>query len=118
MWKADQKVYVSQKEFHILAFLMRHPNTPIAHAKLLQAVLGPRIPGELEYPRTYVRHLGKKSRKTPPGPSISLPNGGWGIASGTPRIPTHPSCQNLAYSGPVFMYFSWIPWCEPTNDRF
>ena len=92
-----------QKEFDILAFLMRHPNTPIAHAKLLQAVLGPRIHGELEYPRTYVRHLGKKSRKTPPGPSISLPNGGWGIASGTPRIPTHPSCQNLAYSAPVFM---------------
>ena len=74
MWKADQKVDVSEKKFDILAFLMRHPNTPIPHAKLLQAVLEPEYRGELEHLRSYVRHLRRKSSETPPGPSISLPN--------------------------------------------
>jgi DNA-binding response OmpR family regulator len=108
VWKADQKVHVSQKEFHILAFLMRHPNTPIPHAKLLQAVLGPRIPGELEYLRTYVRHLRKKIGQGPARPEYITEPFGWGIASGTSRIPTHPFCQNRACRSPIFMSFSWI----------
>ena len=72
VWKADQKVHVSHKEFDILAFLMRHPNTPIPHAKLLQAVWGPEYGGELEYLRTYVRHLRKKIEADPARPEYIL----------------------------------------------
>ena len=72
VWKADQRVHVSHKEFDILAFLMRHSNTPIPHAKLLQAVWGPEYGGELEYLRTYVRHLRKKIEVDPARPEYIL----------------------------------------------
>jgi hypothetical protein len=63
----------SQKEFDTLAFLMRHPNTPIPHAKL-RAVLWPRIPANWSICGPMSDTSGKKSTKIPPGPSMSLPN--------------------------------------------
>jgi len=58
--KADREVHLSQKEFDILSFLMRHQDELVAHARLLQAVWGPEYGGETEYLRTYVRSLRKK----------------------------------------------------------
>ena len=66
------EVHLSEKEFDILALLMRHPNTPIPHSKLLQAVWGPEYGGELEYLRTYVRHLRKKIEDDPARPQYIL----------------------------------------------
>ena len=51
---------------------MRHPNTPSPHAKLLQAVWGPEYGGELEYLRTYVRHLRTKIEDDPARPEYIL----------------------------------------------
>jgi len=66
------EIHLSQREFDILAYLMRHPNTPIPHARLLQAVWGPEYGGELEYLRTYIRHLRKKIEQDPAHPEYLL----------------------------------------------
>ena len=96
MWKADQKVDVSEKKFDILAFLMRHPNTPIPHAKLLQAVLEPRIPRRTGASAELRQTPPEKIERDPARPEYILTEPfGWGIASGTSRIPTHPFCQTL-----------------------
>lgn len=58
--KGGEPIRLSPKEFEILSYLMRHPNTPIPHARLLQAIWGVEYGGETEYLRTYVRHLRKK----------------------------------------------------------
>ena len=58
--KAGQEIHLSQKEFEILAFLMRHRGAPVSHARLLRAVWGPEYGGETEYLRTYIRSLRKK----------------------------------------------------------
>jgi two-component system KDP operon response regulator KdpE len=58
--KAGQEIRLSQKEFDILHYLMRHPGTTVPHARLLQAVWGPEYGGETEYLRTYVKHLRRK----------------------------------------------------------
>jgi two-component system, OmpR family, KDP operon response regulator KdpE len=70
--KSSVEVHLSQKEFDILAFLMRHPNAPIPHARLLQAVWGPEYGGELEYLRTYIRHLRMKIEQDPAHPVYLL----------------------------------------------
>jgi len=61
-------VHLSQKEFAILAFLMRHRDAPVPHARLLQAVWGPEDGGETEYLRTYVKRLRKKIELDPAKP--------------------------------------------------
>jgi two-component system, OmpR family, KDP operon response regulator KdpE len=58
--KAGAEVHLSQKEFGILEFLMRHCDTPVPHARLLQAVWGPEYGGETEYLRSYIKSLRKK----------------------------------------------------------
>jgi two-component system, OmpR family, KDP operon response regulator KdpE len=70
--KAGREVHLSQKEFDILAFLMKRPDTPIPHARLLQAVWGPEYGGETEYLRTYVRHLRKKIERDAARPEYIL----------------------------------------------
>ena len=70
--KTGVEIHLSQREFDILAYLMRHPNTPIPHARLLQAVWGPEYGGELEYLRTYIRHLRKKIEQDPARPEYLL----------------------------------------------
>jgi two-component system KDP operon response regulator KdpE len=68
LWKRGGKIRLSQKEFELLAFLMKNQGSPITHMKLLQAVWGPDYGGELEYLRTYVRMLRKKIEDDPARP--------------------------------------------------
>ena len=58
--KDGREVHLSQKEFDILAYLMQRADTPVPHARLLQAVWGPEYGGETEYLRTYIKHLRRK----------------------------------------------------------
>lgn len=58
--RAGREVHLSQKEFEILAYLMRNQGAPVSHARLLRAVWGPEYGGETEYLRTYIRSLRKK----------------------------------------------------------
>lgn len=70
--KAHQEIHLSQKEFDILLFLMRHRDGPVTHARLLQAVWGPEYGGETEYLRTYIRSLRKKIEPEPDKPRYIL----------------------------------------------
>ena len=70
--KAGQEVHLTPKEFDLLAYLMRHANTVIPGARLLQAIWGPEYGGELEYLRTYVRHLRTKIEAEPSQPRYLL----------------------------------------------
>lgn len=66
--KRGEKVRLSQKEFDLLAFMMKNQGVPISHIKLLRAVWGPQYGGELEYLRTYIRMLRKKIEDDPATP--------------------------------------------------
>jgi two-component system KDP operon response regulator KdpE len=68
LWKSDQKIRLSHKEFDLLAFLMKHQGAPVTHIKLLRGVWGPEYGGELEYLRTYIRILRKKIEDDPAKP--------------------------------------------------
>jgi two-component system KDP operon response regulator KdpE len=70
--KCGSEIHLSQKEFDILSFLMNHPDTPIPHARLLQAVWGPEYGGETEYLRTYVKHLRRKIERDAANPAYIL----------------------------------------------
>ena len=63
LWKRAEKIWLSQKEFDLLAVLMKNRGVPVTHAKLLQTVWGPEYGGELEYLRTYIHMLRKKDRE-------------------------------------------------------
>ena len=68
LWKRGEKIRMSQKEFDLLAFLMKNRGTPVTHVKLLRGVWGPEYGGELEYLRTYIRMLRKKIEDDPRKP--------------------------------------------------
>jgi two-component system KDP operon response regulator KdpE len=70
--KSGIEIHLSQKEFDILSFLMSHPDTPVPHARLLQAVWGPEYGGETEYLRTYIRHLRGKIERDAANPMYIL----------------------------------------------
>ena len=88
--KDGKEIHLSQKEFDILAYLMRHPNAPIPHARLLQAVWGPEYGGELEYLRTYIRHLRKKIEQDPARPEYLLTEAWVGYRFRNPAGPDTP----------------------------
>ena len=60
LWKENEEIRLSPKEFDLLAFMMKNAGAPLTHVNLLRAVWGAEYGGELEYLRTYVRMLRKK----------------------------------------------------------
>jgi len=88
--KDGKEIHLSQREFDILAYLMRHPNAPIPHARLLQSVWGPEYGGELEYLRTYIRHLRKKIEQDPAHPEYLLTEPWVGYRFRNPADPEAP----------------------------
>jgi signal transduction histidine kinase len=72
LWKANEEIHLSPKEFDLLSYLFRNQGTLIAHAKLLRGVWGPEYGGELEYLRTYIRMLRKKIEDDPARPRYIL----------------------------------------------
>lgn len=63
---------LTPKEFDLLQFLLSHPNEPVAHGTLLQAVWGPDYGGEVEYLRVFVNQLRKKIEPDPSNPRYLL----------------------------------------------
>jgi two-component system, OmpR family, KDP operon response regulator KdpE len=60
---AGTEVALTPKEFDLLHYLVTHPNIPIPHTRLLQAVWGPDYGNEVEYLRVFVNRLRKKIEK-------------------------------------------------------
>ncbi len=63
---------LTPKEFDLLQYFLTHPNEPIAHGTLLQAVWGPDYGGEVEYLRVFVNQLRKKIEPDPSNPRFLL----------------------------------------------
>jgi two-component system KDP operon response regulator KdpE len=63
---------LTPKEFDLLRYLVTHPNKPVAHRELLQAVWGPDYGDEVEYLRVFVNQLRKKIEPQPAKPRFLL----------------------------------------------
>jgi DNA-binding winged helix-turn-helix (wHTH) protein len=68
LWRGDDEIHLSPKEFDLLAFMMKNVDVLLTHVKLLRSVRGLEYGGELEYLRTYVYGLRKKIEKNPANP--------------------------------------------------
>jgi DNA-binding response OmpR family regulator len=71
-------VRLTPTEFDLLHYLMMHAGLAMAHARILGAVWGVEYGGELEYLRTYVRHLRKKLEDDPAEPKYLLTDACYG----------------------------------------
>ena len=67
-----KQVRLTPKEFDLLQYLVTHPNVPIAHGKLLQAVWGPDYGEQVEYLRVFINQLRKKIEPDPAKPRYIL----------------------------------------------
>ena len=65
-------VRLTPKEFDLLHYLVTHPNIPLTHLRLLQAVWGPDYGNEVEYLRTFINQLRKKIESDPSHPVYIL----------------------------------------------
>jgi DNA-binding winged helix-turn-helix (wHTH) protein len=68
LWRGDDEIHLSPKEFDLLAFMMKNVDVLLTHVKLLRSVWGLEYGGELEYLRAYVCGLRKKIEKNPADP--------------------------------------------------
>ena len=68
LWRGDDEIHLSPKEFDLLAFMMKNADVALTHVKLLRSVWGLEYGGEMEYLRTYVCALRKKIEKNPANP--------------------------------------------------
>jgi two-component system KDP operon response regulator KdpE len=57
VFKGDQTIHLSPKEFRVLHYLMLHSGRPVSHAALLTAIWGPEHAAEVSYLRTLMRQL-------------------------------------------------------------
>jgi two-component system KDP operon response regulator KdpE len=69
---SSREVRLTPKELDLLQYLIAHPNVPIPHTKLLQAVWGPDYGDEVEYLRVFVNQLRKKIEPNPSKPKYLL----------------------------------------------
>lgn len=63
---------LTSKEYDLLAYFAAHPNRPLTHRELLNAVWGPDYGAEHEYLRVFVNRLRKKIEATPKSPKYLL----------------------------------------------
>jgi len=68
LWRRDDEIHLSPKEFDLLAFMMKNADVLLTHVKLLRSVWGLEYGGELEYLRTYICSLRKKIERNPASP--------------------------------------------------
>ena len=67
-----KEIRLTPKEFELLRYLVSHPNVPVPHMKLLQAVWGPDYGEEVEYLRVFINQLRKKIELDPSNPRFLL----------------------------------------------
>jgi two-component system KDP operon response regulator KdpE len=68
----NKETRLTPKEFDLLHYLASHPNVPIPHGNLLQAVWGPDYGNEVEYLRVFVNQLRRKIERNPSKPKYLL----------------------------------------------
>jgi two-component system KDP operon response regulator KdpE len=80
-------VRLTPKEFDLLCYLATHPNIPISHLKLLQAVWGPDYGQEVEYLRVFINQLRKKIEHDPSNPRFLTTEPWVGYRFNSPPLP-------------------------------
>ena len=63
---------LTSKEYDLLSYFASHPNRPLTHRELLNAVWGPDYGEEHEYLRVFVNRLRKKIESCPKSPKYLL----------------------------------------------
>jgi two-component system KDP operon response regulator KdpE len=91
LWRGEDEIHLSPKEFELLAFMMKNVGAPLTHLKLLRSIWGPEYGGELEYLRTYVRMLRKKIESDPARPEYILTEPWVGYRFRDPSDPDSPA---------------------------
>jgi DNA-binding winged helix-turn-helix (wHTH) protein len=93
LWRHDDEIHLSPKEFDLLAFMMKNADVLLTHAKLLRSVWGLEHGGELEYLRTHICTLRKKIEKNPANPEYIVSEPCIGYRFRIPKAPAPPSFQ-------------------------
>ena len=93
LWRGDDEIHLSPKEFDLLAFMMKNADILLTHAKLLRSVWGLEYGGELEYLRTYICTLRKKIEKNPARPEYIVNEPWVGYRFRNPADSESPSFQ-------------------------
>lgn len=91
LWREEEEIHLSPKEFELLAFMMKNAGAPLTHVKLLRSIWGIEYGGELEYLRSYVRMLRKKIEDNPAQPEYILTEPWVGYRFRNPSDPDSPS---------------------------
>jgi DNA-binding response OmpR family regulator len=105
--KKSDLVHLTPTEFDLLHYLMLHAGLAMAHSRILGAVWGVEYGGELEYLRTYVRHLRKKLEDDPAEPKYLLTEACYGYRFRDVTVDT----QQSTYQGAI------VPNCTSVNGR-
>jgi two-component system KDP operon response regulator KdpE len=67
-----QEVRLTPKEFEVLHYLASHPDKPLSHREILNAVWGPEYGEHHEYLRAFIKQLRKKIEPEPARPRFLL----------------------------------------------
>ena len=84
LWRGDDEIHLSPKEFDLLALMMKNADVLLPHVKLLRSVWGLEYGGELEYLRALVYTLRRKIEKKPANPDYIVSEPGLGYRFRTP----------------------------------
>ena len=68
VFRNDEEVHLTPKEFDLLHMLMQHAGRPLTHHRLLTAVWGEEYGNEREYLRTFMSQLRRKLEADPANP--------------------------------------------------
>ena len=98
LWRSEEEMHLSPKEFDLLAFMMKNVGAPLTHVKLLRSIWGPEYGGELEYLRTYVRMLRKKIEADPAKPEYIVTEPWVGYRFRDPFDPDSPPVSSSSES--------------------
>jgi two-component system, OmpR family, KDP operon response regulator KdpE len=93
LWRGEEEIHLSPKEFELLALMMKNAGAPLTHVKLLRSIWGVEYGGELEYLRSYVRMLRKKIEANPAQPEYILTEPWVGYRFRNPSDPDSPSLR-------------------------
>jgi two-component system KDP operon response regulator KdpE len=93
LWRGEEEIHLSPKEFELLALMMKNAGAPLTHVKLLRSIWGIEYGGELEYLRSYVRMLRKKIEANPAQPEYILTEPWVGYRFRNPSDPDSPSLR-------------------------
>jgi two-component system KDP operon response regulator KdpE len=91
VWRNEEEIHLSPKEFDLLSLLMKNRGAPLTHVRLLYSIWGPGHDNELEYLRSYIRMLRKKIETDPGNPGYILTEPWVGYRFRDPCDPDSPS---------------------------